>query len=725
MSARWPWSVNLRRWRSSLAAKFILLTALVTALVFSTIGAITYYSQRAIEYDRLQVKAQTLASLIASVSPDRIFSHDYSTLHEYVKQLNAFPDVLYAVVYSDSGEPMTSYLDRNKAAILRAINATGGRDAVAVSNFINQLPETEVFTAPILFSEKNIGHITIGISRQGADTAVSHALALDLAVTLVGIGVLALGVYLVFYRYVLHPTQQLMRGAQRVARGDLSSPIPVAGDDELGRLAGSFNDMLGHLRQSDAARALALANLRELNRTLESRVEERTRAIEQASRELERMALYDPLTSLPNRTLMQDRLEHLLQSSARQNAQFAVMIMDLDRFKEVNDTLGHHVGDQLLQQIGKKMVATLHHTDTIARLGGDEFAVVLPDADETQAMAVAARLLDALDEPMRLEGLNCSVDASIGIAIYPMHGTDSATLLKHADVAMYKAKQSSTGYCLYHDDIDRDRPQTFMLTTDLRHALENGDLRLHYQPIVDLRTGQWHAVEALAQWQHRQLGLIAPDRFVPLIEQTGMIRSFTAWVIDTALSQWAQWREQGIELNVAVNLSMRNLQDREFPNLLATLLDRWSASPRALKLEITESRMMVDPGKALEALEQFERMGVGLAIDDFGTGYSSLSYLKRLPVDEIKIDRSFINDMATDSANAMIVQSTIELAHNLGLRVVAEGVESAEVLDMLRTRGCDLAQGYFLGYPVAASELKMPMPIQLGDMAKAAAAAGS
>lgn len=670
----------------------------------------------------MQVKAQALASLIASVSPDRIFSHDYSTLHEYVKQLNAFPDVLYAVIYSESGEPMTGYLDRNKAAILRAINATGGRDAVAVSNFINQFPETEVFIAPILFSEKNIGHIKIGISRQGADTAVSHALALDLAVTLVGIGVLALGVYLVFYRYVLHPTQQLMRGAQRVARGDLSSPIPVAGDDELGRLAGSFNDMLGHLRQSDAARALAHANLRELNRTLESRVEERTRAIEQASRELERMALYDPLTGLPNRTLMQDRLEHLLRSSARQNAQFAVMIMDLDRFKEVNDTLGHHVGDQLLQQIGKKMVATLHHADTIARLGGDEFAVVLPDADETHAMTVATRLLDALNEPMRLESLNCSVDASIGIAIYPTHGTDSATLLKHADVAMYKAKQSSTGYCLYHDDIDRGRPQAFLLTADLRHALEHGDLRLHYQPIVDLRTGRWHAVEALAQWQHRQLGPIAPDRFVPLIEQTGMIRSFTAWVIDTALSQWAQWREQGIELNVAVNLSMRNLQDREFPNLLAALLHKWSVSPRALKLEITESRMMVDPGKALEALEQFERMGVALAIDDFGTGYSSLSYLKRLPVDEIKIDRSFINDMATDPANAMIVQSTIELAHNLGLRVVAEGVESAEVLEMLRTRGCDLAQGYFLGHPVAASELKMPMPIQLGDMAKAVAA---
>ena len=699
----------LHRWRTSLATKFVLLIAVITVGVFFITGAITYSIQHKTEYERLQSKSQTLAALIASIAPDRMFSHDYTSLYQYVKELNAFQDVQYAIIFGEANAPLTGYLDRSKQSISEAIAATGDEDVLLVSGYIDKLPDMEVFTAPIRFSQKEIGNVRIGISRQHAETAMRQTLLIDIGVVLLGVVCLAVGVYLVFHHYVFRPTQQLMLGAVRVAQGDLISRIPTDNRDELGRLARSFNSMTDNLRVSDEARDQALLELRELNHTLEIRVEERTHALEIVNSELKRLALYDALTDLPNRTLLQDRLEQLLKTAEWNHLHFVVLIMDLDRFKEINDTLGHHVGDQMLRQIGQRLVDALHHADTVARLGGDEFAILLPDIDHEQAVIVASKILKVLDEPVALEGLSCSVAGSIGIAAYPEHGHDGATLIKHADVAMYKAKQTKTGYCIYHKDIDSHSPQSFLLMADLRTAFDRGDLRLFYQAIVDLNTGQWRGVEALARWQHKELGFIPPDKFIPMIEQTGLIRPFTCWVIDTALAQWSQWRAQGLDLAVSVNLSMRNLQDKDFPAQLAHLLQNWSVTPGALILEITESGMMSDPARVLETLERFEHLGVELAVDDFGTGYSSLSYLKRLPVNEIKIDRSFVKDMLINPDDVMIVQSIIDLAHNLELRVVAEGVEDIVTLEMLKSRGCDLVQGDFLSRPLAVADLPLPI----------------
>jgi diguanylate cyclase (GGDEF)-like protein len=422
----------------------------------------------------------------------------------------------------------------------------------------------------------------------------------------------------------------------------------------------------------------------------------------------EHEALHDSLTELPNRKQFKERAGEVLTDAARQNhaAATAVMIIDIDRFKEVNDTLGHHLGDVLLQQIGPRLAGVLRETDTIARLGGDEFAVLLPDVQsELAAMEIADRMLEALEQHFTLPEVVLDIDASIGIAIAPEHGADVDTLMQRADVAMYLAKGTKSGYQVYAASRDPYSPKHLSLLHDLRTAMDAGEFVLHYQPKADVGTGAIMGVEALIRWQHPEHGLIPPDNFIPLAERSGLSRPLTLFVINEALRQLTEWRKQGIELRMAVNLTGRNLHDPSFPIDAARLLEAWDVSPEMLLLEITENSVMADPTRVLGVLKALRDMGVELALDDFGTGYSSLAYLKRLPVTELKIDKSFVMNMAGDESDAVIVQSTIGLARNLRLRVVAEGVEDRAAWDELVSLGCDVAQGYFLGRPMPPTEL--------------------
>jgi diguanylate cyclase (GGDEF)-like protein len=430
------------------------------------------------------------------------------------------------------------------------------------------------------------------------------------------------------------------------------------------------------------------------------------RRMKQQALENRHQALHDSLTDLPNRVLFRDRVENAITVSKRSGAGLAVAIMDLDRFKEVNDTLGHHSGDQLLASIGTRLKTAVRDSDTVARLGGDEFAVLFGGVNDLySALELARKLQQALEEPFTLDGLEFEVEASIGIAVFPDHGDDAASLLQHADVAMYVAKREHAGVQLYaaeHDEYSRDR---LTLIGGLRRALDNGELTLFYQPKVDLRGLKVRGVEALIRWQHPERGLVPPDHFIPLAEHTGLIRPITEYVLEMAARQCNAWRRSGFQLSVAVNLSARTLHDRSLPEQIQKMLDRWSLPPDALELEITESAIMSDPVRALAVAKRLDELGVALVIDDFGTGYSSLSYLKQLPVRELKIDKSFVIDMAASDSDAAIVRSTIDLARNLGLKVVAEGVETADVMNRLATLGCDLAQGYYFGHPMPAGEL--------------------
>ena len=415
-------------------------------------------------------------------------------------------------------------------------------------------------------------------------------------------------------------------------------------------------------------------------------------------------ATHDLLTQLPNRLLFLDRLDQAILAAGRTGRGVAVVLVNLDRFKEVNDTLGHDCGDLLLCNIGPRLQGHVRASDTVARLGGDEFALLLTGIDDAaMAMATAETLREAFEQPFHLEELTIEVEVSMGIALHPDHGSEAAALLQHADIAIHVAKAAHSGIEIYMPEDDRHTRDRLTMVGELRSALSKGELVLHFQPKIALPIGTIVGVEALLRWQHPQRGLIMPDDFLPVAEHTGLIRPLTSFVLAAALEQCSLWRASGHPLTVAVNLAARNLHDLDLPTEIATLLDRFALPPRALQLEITESAIMTDPVRAMGVANSLRELGVGLSIDDFGTGYSSLSYLKQFPIREIKIDKSFVIDMASSDADAAIVRSTIGLAHNLGLEVVAEGVETAEVLDKLTALGCDVVQGYFLCRPIPAA----------------------
>jgi len=412
-------------------------------------------------------------------------------------------------------------------------------------------------------------------------------------------------------------------------------------------------------------------------------------------------SLHDALTGLPNRTLMADRFDQALRAGRRGSSTTGLLLIDLDRFKEINDTLGHHYGDQLLTQIGPRLAGCLREVDTIARLGGDEFAVLLPGIEGTDAaVLVAERLRHALSATFTVDGIDLDIEASIGIVASDRHGQEAATLLQRADVAMYVAKEQGLGMFVYTPDADGHSPERLALLGDLRRGLDRGELVLHYQPKVSLSTGDVCGVEALVRWQHPDRGLIPPDAFIPLAEHTGLIGPLTAYVLDAALAQVRTWTDLGHRIPVAVNLSARNLLDDRLVDTVTALLEQHQVPADMLSFEITESAIMIEPARAHQLLTRLHEAGIRIAIDDFGAGYTSLAQLKTLPVTELKVDRSFVLTMDTDPANALIVRSVVELGHNLGLTAVAEGVETATAMTTLTGYGCDIAQGFHLSRPL-------------------------
>jgi diguanylate cyclase (GGDEF)-like protein len=439
---------------------------------------------------------------------------------------------------------------------------------------------------------------------------------------------------------------------------------------------------------------------------------QRTHSLQEATNELaekqaenEYQALHDSLTGMPNRMLFQLKLVDAIEQARKGERSIAVMLIDLDHFKEINDTLGHHFGDLLLQEIGPRLSSVLREGDLMARLGGDEFGIVLPDLpDEVVAIRIVERLIEELEQPVSVEGLALDVSGSVGIALFPQQANDAETLLRRADVAMYAAKENGAGFEIYDDDLDRHNPERLTLIGQVRPAIESGEFVMFYQPKVRLEDGRVAGAEALIRWEHPTLGLLPPEHFVPLLEKTVLLRPLTHFVAETVLSQWRGWADMGIRLPLAINISARSLLDGQLPDEVEELLERYEVPPAFLRLELTESFLMGDSGRSTAVLDRLSDVGVGLSIDDFGTGYSSLSYLKRLPIEEIKIDKSFVMQMHVDANDFMIVRATVDLGKNLGLRTVAEGVEDLQTFDRLAEFGCDEAQGFYISKPISAIE---------------------
>ncbi len=498
-----------------------------------------------------------------------------------------------------------------------------------------------------------------------------------LVITVLGVLLSVVGSVLTA-RSLTRPMDALARFSRRVAQGEYSEQIEVRRQDELGELARAFNQM--------------------------------QTAISEREGRIVELAYTDQLTGLANRARFNDRLQAAINVADphRHNAAstFCVMTMDLDRFKLVNDTLGHPIGDLLLGEVASRLRAVLRVTDLVARLGGDEFAVLLPGHTSDDAQRVAAQLTKALEQPITIEGQLVDVGASIGIVAFPQHGTEMSVLISRADIAMYAAKRASVGYMLYSEKHDQHNAERLSLMSELRQAVEQDELTLFYQPKLDLASGSVKYVEALVRWEHPTRGFVAPDQFIPFAEQTGYIKVISQWVADKAIRQVATWHEAGIDLAVSVNVSARDLMQSTLPETFRSLLVRYSVPPEMLWIEITESAIMDDPNHAIETLNRLHALGIRLAVDDFGTGYSSLAYLKRMPVDELKIDKSFVMGMTEHKDDETIVRSTIDLAHNMGMKVVAEGVENEAVLSRLKELRCDLVQGYYLTRPLPPVKLE-------------------
>jgi diguanylate cyclase (GGDEF)-like protein len=490
--------------------------------------------------------------------------------------------------------------------------------------------------------------------------------------TLAGLALLVAG-SLVIARSITRPVLRLAEAANRVQQGDYSRHVAVEHKDEIGQLAVSFNHMLD--------------------------------GIVSREREILRLAYEDGLTALPNRAMFNEQLGQAVRAAKRSAQPLSVLVIDMDRFKTINDTLGHPVGDQALREVGMRVRKALRDADIVARLGGDEFAVLLTTSGaEHAARVVAGKISKALEEPLVIDGQPMDMTASIGIATFPGHGEDPNALMRAADVAMYEAKRTKSGFSIYDPAHDERRQEFLTLLGELRRAVEAGELVLHYQPKMSLAEGRVSGVEALVRWRHPQRGFIEPSQFIPFAEQTGYISAITRWVLGKAVEQCGVWERIGLRIRMSINVSARDLQlgDALVQDVAAALVAA-ELPAGMLCLEITESALMEDPGAAQSTLRKLRELGIQTSIDDYGTGYSSLAYIKQLAVNELKIDRAFVSGMEADRKNAAIVRSTIELGHNLGLTVVAEGVETDHELAELRRYGCDSAQGFYFARPMPAA----------------------
>lgn len=660
-------------------------TILLVLLIWSGLNVLKQSNE-----DALLKRTDTTTKLFASTAQAAVLASDLAALESFMGEVLSNPDIVYARVLSKQG-----------------VLAEAGEQRLLTRKFVRDTSlgtasSDSVFDtyADITVSGEKYGRVEIGFST----TAIQHLIS-NTRTKSFGLGMLNLGIVGMFSLalgyYLTRGLNALQQGTKQIAEGELGYQIQVKGKDELAQTAVSFNQMSAKLKHLDAERAKKEAEIRQLNQALEQRVTERTTQLQDANTQLEHQALHDSLTNLPNRALFHDRLSNTLSSAQRSQELFALIGLDLDLFKEINDTLGHHAGDLVLQHVAQACHKILRESDTVARMGGDEFSILLPKVTGMEhAMQVAQRVLAAIKEPLQIDGHLIEVSASLGIAIYPEHGDDELTLIMHGDAAMYEAKRQKLGVAVYQPEMGEGKNEAVALKGELRRAIAEGEMVLHFQPKIDFSAQKINGVEALVRWQHPRLGLLYPDRFISLAEHSGQIKPLTIEVLKLAMLQIQVWREQGMEFPVAVNISAVNLQDRGFPEIVAAMMTEYEVPSRLLELEVTETAIMTEPISAIDNIRKLDNIGVQVSIDDFGTGYSSMAYLQKLLVAKIKIDKSFVIDMDKDQKDDVIVRSTIELAHNLGLKAVAEGVESAEVWERLKAMGCDSAQGYYMSKPL-------------------------
>jgi diguanylate cyclase (GGDEF)-like protein len=642
--------------------------------------------------EALLKRTNTTAKLFASVTQTAVLATDLSALDSFVHELLTNPDIVYARVRSNQ---LVLAEDGDKKLLERKFEAdtslaTSMRDGVFDAY-------ADIMVAGVKYGRVEIGFSISAIQQLISITRTRAMIRGAFSLVLMGLFSWLLG------HYLTRGLKTLQQGTRQIAEGELGYQIKVHGKDELAQTAQAFNDMSVKLKHLYDEHTKKETEIQQLNLALEQRVNDRTMQLNDANKQLEHQAMHDALTKLPNRALFHDRLHNTLVTAKRSGELFALVGIDLDLFKEINDSMGHHAGDLVLQHVALACNKVLRDSDTVARMGGDEFSVLLPNVTNmARALQVAERVLEAIKEPLDIDGNMIEVSASLGIAMYPQHGEDELDLITHSDAAMYEAKRKKLGVVMYLPEMGEGKSEAITLKSELKRAISEGEMVLHFQPKIDIESNSVNGVESLVRWQHPRLGLVYPDSFIELAEMSGLIKPLTLEVLRLAMLQILEWRKQGYEFPVAVNISAINLQEKDFPEIVAAMIAKFDVPSHLLELEVTESAIMVEPLIAIENIRRLSLIGIHMSIDDFGTGYSSMAYIQKLMVAKIKIDKSFVLEMGTRVNDEVIVRSTIDLAHNLGLKAVAEGVESQAAWDKLRDMGCDSAQGYFMSKPLPA-----------------------
>jgi len=689
--------------RTSLTAQFVGLVAGILVLSMSLNIVVQYENESNIVNQSLQVRGESLGELLASFSIESLLLNDIVSLNEYVENTSHQPDVKFVLVTDTNGNKLIAHSEAEKDSAL--LNQIRTIDQEKYIQSFRQWDDVLVFESDASFNDEILARVYIGLDYGGYLERLIDSLLPKIFFTILTGLFVGLGVYYTFKRKIWGHVEQLQNGAHRLSKFDFTKKIEFKENNELSDVAEAFNYMSDQLEENILAREQVMEELETVNGSLEERIKLRTHEMENLAATMAHQAMHDPLTGLANRVLIVERLQQAIMYSQRKNVRTAFIILDLNNFKEVNDTMGHPEGDIVLKEVAERLPKALRESDTVGRLGGDEFAVVLPETDGSQANTVAEKIIEVFTENFMLETQGVSIGASIGIAVYPDHGQDQDSLIRHADVAMYDAKRSGTGIKVYNSDSDYYTQQRLTLMADLKNAIEAGELILYYQPQVNLKNYKVESVEALVRWQHPSQGMIEPEQFIHIAESSGIINQLTNWVLTESVRQWRAWQDQGLNIQIAVNLSVKNLVNDDLPDFLEDICKAYDVSKNALRLEITESAIMSNPDRVMELMSRTGLSAFQYSIDDFGTGYSSLSYLKKLRVNEVKIDKSFVIDMDVNDEDATIVRSVIDLTHNLGHTVVAEGVESDDVLQYLIKLECDYAQGYLFSKPVPAKQI--------------------
>jgi diguanylate cyclase len=655
--------------RLGLGAKFTL--AVLTILTITMAANTFYFLSTATDSHEKQLveRGRALGHLISLVSPDAILGFDFLLLNHYTREVATQPDVVYASIVSPQGVPISSYVDESDPLLKTYLKAGGSKDIsirIPKSDHLNELIQLEF---PITHNGAALGRFVVGLSRKSLQSEFRRQLVIQILVLTALVLFLSAAIHAVFRFNVLFPIQKLIGASEKAGRGQYTL-VEEKSSDEMGLLTRAFNAMIKEVRQEQA--------------------------------KLHHQANFDVLTGLPNRMMALDRIKQEISRARRSHQRFAMFFIDLDNFKNVNDSLGHAVGDKLLIVTGGRIQAMLRDADTVARLGGDEFLILAPDvAGEVQVEEIAERLIKAVSEPANVNGHKVVARCSIGIALFPDNGDSVETLMANADNAMYQAKAIGQGSAIFFmEEMNTRLRERVQMEHDLDVAIDRGQLALHFQPIFDAASQSHRGAEVLLRWQHPEKGNISPAVFIPLSEATGQIVVIGDWVLEQACRRWSSWRDAGVNPGfLAINLSRVQFR-KNFSQRLGELLSMYCVPPQAVELEITESVLMDDHELVAEELSNLRAIGVTLALDDFGTGYSSLSYLKRFRFDVLKIDRSFVAGLPQNPDDVSLVKAILAMAKGLELKVVAEGVENHEQLSFLTSQGCDLAQGYLLARPI-------------------------